>query len=64
MNLVKKKREVVRVEGLEPPYLAAPDPKSGVSTNFTTPAVLVKSACATSPFKWGAKVVISFEKMQ
>jgi len=29
----------VRVEGLEPPYLAAPDPKSGVSTNFTTPAL-------------------------
>ncbi len=28
----------VRVEGLEPPSLAAPDPKSGVSTNFTTPA--------------------------
>lgn len=29
----------VRVEGLEPPSLAAPDPKSGVSTNFTTPAL-------------------------
>ena len=28
----------VRAEGLEPPYLTAPDPKSGVSTNFTTPA--------------------------
>ena len=28
----------VRVKGLEPPRLAAPDPKSGVSTNFTTPA--------------------------
>jgi hypothetical protein len=28
----------VRVEGLEPPCLAAPDPKSGMSTNFTTPA--------------------------
>jgi hypothetical protein len=28
----------VRVEGLEPPSLTAPDPKSGVSTNFTTPA--------------------------
>jgi len=28
------------VEGLEPPSLAAPDPKSGVSTNFTTPAKL------------------------
>ena len=29
----------VRVEGLEPPCLAAPDPKSGMSTNFTTPAI-------------------------
>jgi hypothetical protein len=28
----------VRVKGLEPSHLAAPDPKSGVSTNFTTPA--------------------------
>lgn len=31
--------KVVRAEGLEPPCLAAPDPKSGMSTNFTTPAV-------------------------
>src|ERR1043165_3754866 len=29
---------LVRAEGLEPPCLAAPDPKSGMSTNFTTPA--------------------------
>lgn len=29
---------VVRAEGLEPPQLAPPEPKSGVSTNFTTPA--------------------------
>jgi hypothetical protein len=35
LNYKKK----VRVEGLEPPSLAAPDPKSGVSTNFTTPAL-------------------------
>lgn len=28
----------VRVKGLEPSHLAAPDPKSGVSTNFTIPA--------------------------
>ncbi len=29
---------VVRVEGLEPPRLAAPEPKSGASANFATPA--------------------------
>lgn len=29
----------VRAEGLEPPCLAAPDPKSGTSTNFATPAL-------------------------
>ncbi len=30
--------QVVRVERLELPRLAAPEPKSGVSTNFTIPA--------------------------
>ncbi len=30
----------VRMEGLEPTHLAAPDPKSGVSTNFTTSAII------------------------
>ncbi len=29
---------MVRLEGLEPPRLATPEPKSGVSTNFTTAA--------------------------
>lgn len=29
---------MVRVEGLEPPCLAAPEPKSGASANFATPA--------------------------
>ena len=32
---------LVRMEGLEPPHLAASDPKSDVSTNFTTCAYLV-----------------------
>ena len=31
-------RYVVRMKGLEPPSLAALDPKSSVSTNFTTSA--------------------------
>ena len=30
---------MVRVKGLEPPRIAAPDPKSGVSTNSTTLAL-------------------------
>ena len=29
---------MVRMKGLEPSHLAAPDPKSGVYTNFTTSA--------------------------
>jgi pilus assembly protein CpaF len=32
----------VRVKGLEPPRLAAPDPKSGASANFATPATPTK----------------------
>ena len=31
-------RLVVRMRGLEPPRRKAPDPKSGVYTNFTTSA--------------------------
>ena len=34
----KLNRLSVRVIGLEPTRLAAPDPKSGMSTNFTIPA--------------------------
>lgn len=58
----------VRVEGLEPPCREAPDPKSGVSTNFTTPAYQVKMcevrktkffpsyiALLTSYLVWGGK---------
>ena len=29
----------VRMEGLEPPRLAAPDPKSGAATNYATSAI-------------------------
>ncbi len=39
MISVEKK---VRVEGLEPPRREALDPKSSVSTNFTTPASFKK----------------------
>ncbi len=37
-KLLKIKSFFVRVIGLEPTHREAPDPKSGVSTNFTTPA--------------------------
>jgi hypothetical protein len=30
----------VRVKGVEPPRLAAPDPKSGASANSATPAFI------------------------
>ena len=35
------KFEMVRVKGLEPPRLAAPEPKSGASTNSATPALSI-----------------------
>ena len=38
---------LVRVEGLEPPRLAAPEPKSGASTNFATPAVKIQPVLQT-----------------
>ena len=34
-----EKSVLVRVKGLEPPRLAAPEPKSGASTNSATPAL-------------------------
>jgi hypothetical protein len=46
---------VVRVEGLEPPSREAPDPKSGVSTNFTTPARVFP---LKPDVKWVAKVKV------
>ncbi len=33
------RRFVVRVEGLEPPQLSSPEPKSGASTNSAIPAL-------------------------
>ena len=40
----------MRLKGLEPPRLSAPDPKSGVATNYTTAAE-----------KQTAKVIINYE---
>ena len=36
---------VVRAKGLEPPCRKAPDPKSGTSTNFATPAKCGANVC-------------------
>ena len=38
VSLEKTRPFLVRMEGLEPAYLSALDPKSSVSTNFTTSA--------------------------
>lgn len=35
----------VRAKGLEPPRRKAPDPKSGTSTNFATPAKCGANVC-------------------
>ena len=43
----------VRMEGLEPPRLSAPDPKSGAATNY-----------ATSAKKSGAKIFKKFYKAE
>ena len=32
---------LVRAKGLEPIRLAAPDPKSGLATNYNTPAIMI-----------------------
>ena len=40
VSLEKTRPFLVRMEGLEPAHLSALDPKSSVSTNFTTSANL------------------------
>ena len=37
--IFRVKKKVVRVKGLEPSHLSIPEPKSGASTNFATPAI-------------------------
>ena len=48
---VSKRLVFVRVEGLEPPRLAALDPKSSASTNSATPASAVLYAFSKSVAK-------------
>ena len=40
----------VRIKGLEPPRLAAPDPKSDVATNYTISARIIESGCKGKEF--------------
>ncbi len=46
-NSVVQRRWLVRAEGVEPPRPKPPEPKSGVSTSFTTPALRVASRAST-----------------
>jgi hypothetical protein len=51
------------MEGLEPAHLSAPDPKSGVSTNFTTSAIIfqsIETACF-NPVFGSAKIIYYFK---
>ena len=48
----------VRLKGLEPPRLAASDPKSDVATNYTTAACVKHVACGQVFCNCVAKVVI------
>ena len=49
------KMQMVRTRGLEPPHRKAPDPKSGVSANFTTSATVIKVCQAKSLTRWYAQ---------
>ena len=44
----------VRMKGLEPPRLSAPDPKSGAATNYATSAATIALA--------GTKIYYKFQK--
>ena len=53
---------MVLVKGLEPPRIAAPDPKSGVSTNSTTLALnsLRYDTCQTLSSGFESRALIAF----
>jgi hypothetical protein len=46
-------RVQVRMEGLEPPRLAAPDPKSGAATNYATSGGCQYSGAVITPIRSG-----------
>lgn len=41
---------MVRMKGLEPPRLSAPDPKSGAATNYATSAICFFSGAKIESF--------------
>ena len=53
---------MVRMRGLEPPHLSAPEPKSGVSTNSTTLALdcLRYDTCQTLSSGFESRALIAF----
>ena len=55
-------QDLVREKGLEPPRIAAPDPKSGVSTNSTTLALnsLRYDTCQTLSSGFESRALIAF----
>jgi len=52
----------VRMKGLEPPRLAAPDPKSGAATNYATSAGPPKKGCKSKLKYFQNKLFIIFFK--
>lgn len=54
--------QTVRMKGLEPPRLSAPDPKSGVATNYTTSACFcfTEFLMIFSRFQWCKDRINSF----
>ncbi len=57
----------MRVKGVEPPRLAAPDPKSGASANSATPAYSIYSAEAEDKedsFREREKILVSHEGLE
>ena len=55
---VNRQVKFVRMEGLEPPRLSAPDPKSGTATNYATCAHLSSNGL------FPAEIGVSFFKEQ